>query len=226
MFAEDEAVMRDTEREKRWPWAILDAQKEMLTRPMPNIFTVHKVGVLARFTPLSACARPARSTERESDRQTVTESTRRLLFPGVEFAGSVFALGVYVNHAVRAICMACLQTTISGGQMLSTGMFSFYRSYFSVGAGGVTNVRQSSPPLKYPRSPQPSNVVTPRAGRPAHARFPQGEFWVMLHRSFAEYVHKSPDNQARMLLAYFSGMMVRSLQCRLLCLVVCRLLSI
>lgn len=43
MFAEDEAVMRDTDREKRWPWAILDAQKEMLTRPMPNIFTVHKV---------------------------------------------------------------------------------------------------------------------------------------------------------------------------------------
>lgn len=31
----------------------------------------------------------------------------------------------------------------------------------------------------------------------------------MLHRSMAEYVHKSPDNQARMLLAYFSGMMVR-----------------
>lgn len=25
----------------------------------------------------------------------------------------------------------------------------------------------------------------------------------------AEYVHKSPDNQARVLLAYFSGMMVR-----------------
>lgn len=35
--------MRDTDREKRWPWAILDAQKEMLTRPMPNLFTVHKV---------------------------------------------------------------------------------------------------------------------------------------------------------------------------------------
>lgn len=31
----------------------------------------------------------------------------------------------------------------------------------------------------------------------------------MLHRSMAEYVHKSPDNQARMLLTYFSGMMVR-----------------
>ncbi|CAN0351213.1 unnamed protein product, partial [Ectocarpus sp. 12 AP-2014] len=77
MFAEDEAVMRDTGREKRWPWAILDAQKEMLRRPMPNVFTVHK-----------------------------------------------------------------------------------------------------------------------------------GEFWVMLHRSMAEYVHKSPDNQARMLLTYFSGMMV------------------
>lgn len=30
----------------------------------------------------------------------------------------------------------------------------------------------------------------------------------MLHRSMAEYVHKSPDNQARTLLAYFSGMMV------------------
>lgn len=43
MFAEDEAVMRDTGREKRWPWAILDAQKEMLLRPMPNVFTVHKV---------------------------------------------------------------------------------------------------------------------------------------------------------------------------------------
>ncbi|CAM9828579.1 unnamed protein product [Ectocarpus sp. 6 AP-2014] len=77
MFAEDEAVMRNTGREKRWPWAILDAQKEMLRRPMPNIFTVHK-----------------------------------------------------------------------------------------------------------------------------------GEFWVMLHRSMAEYVHKSPDNQARMLLTYSSGMMV------------------
>eukprot|EP00903_Cladosiphon_okamuranus_P005503 g5484.t1 len=77
MFAEDEAVMRETEHEKRWPWAILDAQKEMLTRPVPNLFTVHK-----------------------------------------------------------------------------------------------------------------------------------GEFWVMLHRSMAEYVHKSPDNQARVLLAYFSGMMV------------------
>lgn len=37
----------------------------------------------------------------------------------------------------------------------------------------------------------------------------QGEFWVMLHRSMADYVHKSPDNQARMLLTYFSGMMVR-----------------
>lgn len=37
----------------------------------------------------------------------------------------------------------------------------------------------------------------------------QGEFWVTLHRSMAEYVHKSPDNQARSLLAYFSGMMVR-----------------
>lgn len=160
------------------------------------------------------CLRPPSSIdrERESDRQTVTESTRRLLFPGVEFAGSVFALGVYVNHAVRAICMACLQTTISGGQMLSTGMFVFYHFYFSVGDGGVINVHQSSPPRKYPRSPQPSNVATPRAGRPAHARFPQGEFWVMLHRSFAEYVHKSPDNQARMLLAYFSGMMVRSLE--------------
>ncbi|CAM9160175.1 unnamed protein product [Scytosiphon promiscuus] len=77
MFAEDQAVMRDTDAEKRWPWAILDAQKEMLTRPMPNLFTVHK-----------------------------------------------------------------------------------------------------------------------------------GEFWVMLHRSMAEYVHKSPDNQARTLLAYFSGMIV------------------
>lgn len=43
MFAEDEAVMRNTGREKRWPWAILDAQKEMLRRPMPNVFTVHKV---------------------------------------------------------------------------------------------------------------------------------------------------------------------------------------
>lgn len=44
MFAEDEAVVRDTEYESRWPWAILDAEKEMLTRPLPNIFTVHKVG--------------------------------------------------------------------------------------------------------------------------------------------------------------------------------------
>lgn len=44
MFAEDEALMRSGEREKRWPWAILDAQKEMLTRPMPQLFNVHKVG--------------------------------------------------------------------------------------------------------------------------------------------------------------------------------------
>lgn len=43
MFAEDDAVMRDTGREKRWPWAILDDQKEMLLRPMPTMFTVHKV---------------------------------------------------------------------------------------------------------------------------------------------------------------------------------------
>lgn len=43
MFAEDLALLRDTEPEKRWPWAILDADKEMLTRPMPNLFTVYKV---------------------------------------------------------------------------------------------------------------------------------------------------------------------------------------
>lgn len=36
----------------------------------------------------------------------------------------------------------------------------------------------------------------------------QGEFWVMMHRAMATYIHKSPDNQARVLLAYFSGMMV------------------
>lgn len=30
----------------------------------------------------------------------------------------------------------------------------------------------------------------------------------MLHRNMAVYVHKSPDNMARMLLAYFSGMVV------------------
>lgn len=50
MFAEDQAVMRDTDTEKRWPWAILDAQKEKLTRPMPSLFTVHKV--CARLTTL------------------------------------------------------------------------------------------------------------------------------------------------------------------------------
>lgn len=54
------------------------------------------------------------------------------------------------------------------------------------------------PPLSYDVTRWPSR---PRG-------FPQGEFWVMLHRSMAEYIHKSPDNQARMLLAYFSGMMV------------------
>lgn len=43
MFAEDVALMRDTEAEKRWPWAILDGDKEMLTRPMPSLFTVYKV---------------------------------------------------------------------------------------------------------------------------------------------------------------------------------------
>lgn len=43
MFAEDEAILRDTRNKKQWPWAILDDQKEMLTRPMPTMFTVHKV---------------------------------------------------------------------------------------------------------------------------------------------------------------------------------------
>lgn len=42
MFAEDVALMRD-EQEKRWPWAILDADKEMLTRQIPDMFTVYKV---------------------------------------------------------------------------------------------------------------------------------------------------------------------------------------
>lgn len=42
MFAEDVALMRD-EEEKRWPWAILDADKEMLTRQIPDMFTVYKV---------------------------------------------------------------------------------------------------------------------------------------------------------------------------------------
>ena len=43
MFSEDAALMRDDGREKRWPWAILDADKEMLTRPAPELFTVYKV---------------------------------------------------------------------------------------------------------------------------------------------------------------------------------------
>lgn len=42
MFAEDVALMRN-EQEKRWPWAILDADKEMLTRQIPDMFTVYKV---------------------------------------------------------------------------------------------------------------------------------------------------------------------------------------
>jgi hypothetical protein len=31
----------------------------------------------------------------------------------------------------------------------------------------------------------------------------EGETWVVLHRSLAEYLHHSPDNNARTLLAYF-----------------------
>ena len=44
MFSEDEALLRNTNGDKRWPWAILDSSKEMLLRPAPNLFTVHKVG--------------------------------------------------------------------------------------------------------------------------------------------------------------------------------------
>lgn len=33
----------------------------------------------------------------------------------------------------------------------------------------------------------------------------KGEFWVALHRSFCEYVSKSPDNVARGLAAYFTS---------------------
>ncbi|CAM9333771.1 unnamed protein product [Phaeothamnion confervicola] len=32
----------------------------------------------------------------------------------------------------------------------------------------------------------------------------KGEFWVVLHRSYAEYLTESPDNVARMLMTYFS----------------------
>lgn len=74
MFAEDEAVVRDTEREKRWPWAILDVQKEMLTRPLPNLFTVHKVRLCAaRFRhPCFFCAaRPAGSTGKRNRKASV-----------------------------------------------------------------------------------------------------------------------------------------------------------
>lgn len=43
--------------------------------------------------------------------------------------------------------------------------------------------------------------------RPHPQRFSlyKGEFWTILHRSFCEYVHKSPDNVARGLSAYFTG---------------------
>lgn len=36
----------------------------------------------------------------------------------------------------------------------------------------------------------------------------KGEFWTILHRSFCQYVTKSPDNVARSLAAYFTGFRV------------------
>ncbi|CAM9260344.1 unnamed protein product [Choristocarpus tenellus] len=46
--------------------------------------------------------------------------------------------------------------------------------------------------------------------RPEPQRFKvyKGEFWMVLHRSFCRYVTSSPDNVARSLIAYFSGMRV------------------
>lgn len=35
--------MRDNEPERMWPWAILDKEKNMLTRPPPELFDVYKV---------------------------------------------------------------------------------------------------------------------------------------------------------------------------------------
>lgn len=43
MFAEDRSLLLDNEPEKLWPWAILDEDKNMLTRPVPTLFTVYKV---------------------------------------------------------------------------------------------------------------------------------------------------------------------------------------
>lgn len=84
-------------------------------------------------------------------------------------------------------------------------------------------LQESSSRVQFCRPGPLLRDVTPMTVARYLARlFPQGEFWVMLHRSMAEYVHKSPDNQARMLLAYFSGMMVSQsvgefVVCRLLC---------
>lgn len=57
MFAEDRSLLRDNEAEKVWPWAILDEDKNMLTRPVPDLFTVYKVRfrVLVLFFKIFFC---------------------------------------------------------------------------------------------------------------------------------------------------------------------------
>lgn len=45
MFAEDASLMSLDNREKKWPWAILDKDKNMLTRPLPDLFDVYKVQI-------------------------------------------------------------------------------------------------------------------------------------------------------------------------------------
>ncbi|CAM9275911.1 unnamed protein product, partial [Choristocarpus tenellus] len=42
MFSEDKALHRKNEGEKIWPWAIMTGNKDLLHRPLPELFTVYK----------------------------------------------------------------------------------------------------------------------------------------------------------------------------------------
>lgn len=83
---------------------------------------------------------------------------------------------------------------------------SLLDAFFPVAFTGLVRQTGTTVPSRHPRTPMASSTRW-QSDCTCHA---QGEYWVILHRSMAEYVHKSPDNQARALMAYFSGVLVRA----------------